>query len=77
MVFAQGMRRTGIGLAIGLAAAFGVTRVLGALLVGISPTDPLTFGSVALILTLASVAGCAIPARRATQVDPAVALRHQ
>ena len=77
MVFAQGMRQTGIGLAIGLAAAFGVTRVIGALLVGISPTDPITFGSVALILTLAAIAGCAVPARRATRVDPAVALRHQ
>ena len=77
MVFTHGMRQTGIGLAIGLAAAFAVTRVIGSLLVGISPTDPFTFGSVALILTLASIAGCAIPARRATQVDPAVALRHQ
>ena len=77
MVFAQGMRQAGIGLAVGLAAAFGVTRVIGALLVGVSPTDPITFGSVALILTLAAIAGCAVPARRATRVDPAVALRHQ
>ena len=77
MVFAQGMRQMALGLAIGLAAAFGVTRVIGALLVGVSPTDPVTFGSVALVLTLAAVAGCAVPARRATRVDPAVALRHQ
>jgi putative ABC transport system permease protein len=77
MVFAQGMRQLALGLAIGLAAAFGVTRVIGALLVGVSPTDPITFGSVALVLTLAAVAGCAVPARRATRVDPAVALRHQ
>jgi predicted permease len=77
MVFAQGMRQMALGLVIGVAAAFGVTRVVGALLVGVSPTDPITFGSVALILTLAAVAGCAIPARRATRVDPAVALRHQ
>ena len=77
MVFAQGMRQMALGLAIGLAAAFGVTRVIGALLVGVSPTDPITFGSVALVLTLAAVTGCAVPARRAMRVDPAVALRHQ
>ena len=77
MVFARGMRQMALGLAIGLAAAFGVTRVIGALLVGVSPTDPITFGAVALVLTLAAVAGCAVPARRAMRVDPAVALRHQ
>jgi ABC-type antimicrobial peptide transport system permease subunit len=77
MVFVQGMRQMAIGLAIGLAAAFGITRVVGALLVGVSPTDPITFGGVALVLTLAAVAGCAVPARRAMRVDPAVALRHQ
>jgi putative ABC transport system permease protein len=77
MVFAQGMRQMAIGLAVGLAAAFGITRVVGALLVGVSPTDPVTFGGVALVLTAAAVAGCTFPARRAMRVDPAVALREQ
>jgi putative ABC transport system permease protein len=55
----------------------GVTRVLAALLTGVSPTDPVTFSLVAAVLIGSSVAGCAIPARRAMQVDPAVALRHE
>jgi putative ABC transport system permease protein len=77
MVFAHGMRQLIIGLAVGLAAAFGLTRVLGALLVGVTPFDPLTFATVALVLTLAAVVGTAIPARRAIKVDPMVALRYQ
>src|SRR5260370_19032652 len=77
MVFAQGMRQMAIGLAVGLAAAFGITRVVGALLVGVSPTDPVTFGEVALVLTAAAVAGCTFPARPAIRVDPAVARRDQ
>ena len=77
MVFAQGMRQLIAGLAIGLAASFVLTRVLGALLVGVRPADPLTFVTVALVLTLAAVFGIAIPALRASQVDPIVALRYQ
>jgi putative ABC transport system permease protein len=77
MVFGSGLRQAGIGLALGLAAAFGVTRVLATLLVGISPTDPLTFGFVAFVLAASAVLGCAIPARRAMRIDPAIALRHE
>ncbi len=77
MVFATGMRQAAIGLVLGLAAAFGVTRVLSALLVGVSPTDPLTFGIVAGVLLGAATLGCAVPARRAMRVDPAIALRHE
>lgn len=77
MVFSTGMRQAGIGLVLGLGAAFGVTRVLSALLVGISPTDPLTFGLVTAVLLSAATLGCAIPARRAMRVDPAIALRHE
>jgi putative ABC transport system permease protein len=77
MVLRGGLRPAGIGLALGLAAAFGVTRVLTAILVGVSPTDPLTFGLVAVVLAGAAVLGCAIPARRAMRVDPAIALRHE
>jgi putative ABC transport system permease protein len=77
LIFGQGMRQLGIGLVVGLAAAFGVTRVLSSLLVGISPTDPMTFTIVALVLTIAGMFGCLIPARRALRVDPVVALRHE
>jgi putative ABC transport system permease protein len=77
MVFAQGMRPLAIGVVLGLGAAFGVTRVLSFLLTGVSPTDPLTFTLVVTVLLAASAAGCAIPARRAMRVDPAVALRHE
>ena len=77
MVFSTGMRQAGIGLMLGLAAAFGVTRVLSAILVGVSPTDPLTFGAVSAVLLAGAALGCAVPARRAMRVDPAIALRHQ
>ena len=77
MVFKTGMRQTAIGLVIGLAAAFGITRVLSTILVGVSPTDPLTFTGVGLVLIAAATLGCAIPARRAMRVDPAIALRHE
>jgi putative ABC transport system permease protein len=76
LVFSQGMRQLAIGLGLGLAAAFGVTRVLTALLVGVSPSDPTTFITVALVLTIAGGLGCLIPARRAIRVDPVIALRH-
>jgi len=77
MIFSTGMRQMAIGLAIGLAAAFGITRVLATILVGVSPTDPLTFTGVALVLIAAATLGCAIPARRAMRVDAAIALRHE
>lgn len=77
LVFSQGMIQLAIGLAIGLAAAFAVTKVLKTLLVDVSPTDPATFASVTLILTLAAGLGCLIPARRAMRVDPIEALRHE
>jgi putative ABC transport system permease protein len=75
LVFTQGLRQVAIGLAIGLPAAFAVTRVLRGVLVGVSPGDPATTLGVALVLAIAGVLGCAIPARRAIRVDPVVALR--
>jgi len=77
MVFNSGMRQAAIGLILGMAAAFGVTRVLSAILIGVSPTDPLTFSIAAFVLIAAATLGCLIPARRAMRVDPAVALRHE
>jgi putative ABC transport system permease protein len=75
LVFAQGMRPLALGVAIGLPVAFGIIHVLRMTLIGISPSDPVTFLAVTLLLTLAGVLGCTIPARRATCVDPVVALR--
>jgi predicted permease len=77
LVFKQGSLQMALGLSVGLAAALAVTRVLGAILVGVTAADPLTFVSVALVLVVAGVLGCAIPARRAIRVDPVVALRNE
>jgi putative ABC transport system permease protein len=77
MIFGQGLRQLAIGLGVGLAAAFAVTRMLQGILVQVSPTDPATFTVVAFVLSIAAMLGCAIPARRAMQVDPVEALRHE
>ena len=75
LVIVRGIRQLATGLALGLAAAFVLTRLLGATLAGIGPADALTFVTVAVVLTLAGGLACAIPARRALRVDPVVALR--
>jgi putative ABC transport system permease protein len=75
MVLNQGMRATFVGLGLGLACAMAVTRVMGALLYGVSPTDPVTFGLVTLVLAVTALIACLVPALRATKVDPIVALR--
>lgn len=77
IVFGEGMRQLSIGLVLGLAASFGVTRILSSLLVGVRSIDPVTLATVGLVLTLAGVLGAAIPARRAAKVDPVVALKHE
>jgi ABC-type antimicrobial peptide transport system permease subunit len=73
----QGMRQVLGGFAAGLPLAILVTRVLSRGLVGVSPADPATYAGVALLLGLAGLLGCAIPARRAIRVDPLSALRHE
>lgn len=77
LVVRQGMILTSIGLAIGLAAAYGLTRLMAGLLFGSGATDTLTFAAVALLLGLIALAACYVPARRATEVDPLVALRYE
>ncbi len=73
----QGMALVLLGLAIGLAGALALTRLMASLLLGVSTTDAVTFGAVALVLTVVGVLACYLPARGATRVDPLVALRYE
>jgi putative ABC transport system permease protein len=76
-VLGQGLKPMFWGLATGMLAAVGLTRLMSSLLFGVTATDPLTFGGVALLLGVVALVACYIPARRAMQVDPMVALRHE
>ncbi|MGC2703215.1 MAG: FtsX-like permease family protein, partial [Candidatus Acidiferrales bacterium] len=76
-VLGEGARMALVGVAIGLAGALVLTRLMAKLLYSISATDPLTFLGVAFLLTLVALAACFIPARRAMRVDPIVALRYE
>ena len=77
LIVGKGLVLTLIGIGIGLLGAFGITRVMQTLLFGVSATDWVTFTAVAMLLALVGLLATAIPARRATKVDPLVALRYE
>ena len=77
LVLRQGMMPLGIGLIVGLLGSLAVNRLLATLLVEISPADPVTLSVACAVLILSATLGCLIPARRATRVDPVIALRHE
>jgi putative ABC transport system permease protein len=77
MVLGQGVRLAGLGIAIGLLVALGITRLMSSFLYGVQSTDPFTFAAVSLLLLATALLACYLPARRASRVDPMVALRHE
>lgn len=77
LVVGEGFRLAVTGVVLGIAGALGLTRFLASFLYGIKPTDPITFISASLILAAVAMLACYLPARRATKVDPIVALRYE
>ena len=77
LVAVQGMKLAFIGVALGMLGSFALTRLMKSLLFGVGPTDPATFSLVPLLLVVVTLVACYIPARRATKVDPLIALRSE
>src|SRR5947207_2846870 len=77
MVFRRGLTMIAIGIGTGELASLGLTRLARSQIWGVSANDPLTFGAVLAVLVAVGLAACLVPARRATQVDPLIALRYE
>jgi putative ABC transport system permease protein len=77
MILRQGLRLALAGVAVGLVGALAVSQLMGGLLYGVRPTDPLTFAVVTLLLIVVALLACYMPARRAITIDPLVALRYE
>lgn len=77
MVLDKGLGLIGIGIAVGVAVSLGLTRLIASQLWGESSTDPWTFAAVVVGILAVGLAACSLPARRATQVDPVITLRHE
>ena len=77
MILTKGARLLAVGIVLGLSASYGLTRFLASQIWGVSATDPWTFAAVAAFVVAVGLGACFLPARRATQVDPLVALRYE
>jgi ABC-type antimicrobial peptide transport system permease subunit len=77
LVLRQGLIRIALGVTIGLVAAWGMSRVLNAVLFQVTATDPLTFVSISILLAVVTISACLLPARRAMRMDPAITLRRE
>jgi ABC-type antimicrobial peptide transport system permease subunit len=77
MILGQGLRTIFLGVTIGIGGSLALTRTMGSLLFGVTPTDPMTFAGVTLFLIGSALLACYLPARWATKVDPIVAFRHK
>ena len=77
LIVGQGMRLVGAGLIVGIIATIALTRLMAGLLFGVSAHDPITFGSIVVLLALVALLANVVPALRANQVDPMIALRYE
>jgi ABC-type antimicrobial peptide transport system permease subunit len=77
LILKEGAKFSFVGVVLGLAGAFGVSRLLASQLYGVSATDPITYAAVAIAMSVVTLLACYIPARRAMRIDPLVALRYE